>query len=266
MELVVKAKTEQEPRFMAMKEQLDKASEAFSTNVELLEGQLASNQKTFVELRNYASDQQEEIWDLLKEIEGELVVEYENEVIAMRNKVDSAPVIPVKPTTDKKPPVTSTNVDEYLASSKISALEAERGKLQAVLQEITNMKNQSQNQAGTDPAAAIEGTSSELEALLTNVTAQLAEIEANIKLIQQQESQLQQQLGNAQSDLVTDQEEGTEEEVEEELSIAEKIEQKESEILQSEQVTDGKRNRLLKVFQAPLPNVRKLSCFPILKH
>lgn len=257
VELVVKAKTEQEPRFMAMKEQLDKASEAFSTNVELLEGQLASNQKTFVELRNYASDQQEEIWDLLKEIEGELVVEYENEVIAMRNKVDSAPVIPVKPTTDKKPPVTSTNVDEYLASSKISALEAERGKLQAVLQEITNMKNQSQNQAGTDPATTTEGTSSELEALLTNVTAQLAEIEANIKLIQQQESQLQQQLGNAQSDLVTDQEEGTEEEIEEELSIAEKIEQKESEILQSEQVTDGKRNRLLKVFQAPLPNVRE---------
>ncbi|KGR83940.1 type VII secretion protein EsaA [Lysinibacillus odysseyi] len=252
VQLVVKAKTEQEPRFMTMKDQLDKANEAFTTNVEQLEDQLASNQKTFVELRKHASNQQDEIWSLLKEIEGELVVEYENEVIAMRNKVDTAPVLPVKPDSGNIPPVTSTNVDDYLASSKISALEAERGKLQAILQEITNMKGQ----VGTDPATATEGTSNELEVLLTNVVLQLAEIETNIKLIQQQESQLQQQLGDAQSDLGVEQE-NTEEEVEEELSIAEKIEQKESEILQSEQVTDGKRNRLLKIFQTPLPNVEE---------
>ena len=250
VQLVVKAKTEREPRFMVMKEQLDKVNEAFSTNVKVLEDQLASNQKTFVELRDHASNQQKEIWNLLKEIEGELVVEYENEVIAMRNKVDTAPVIPVKTISDQQPPVTFTNVNDYLASSKISALEVERGKLQAVLQEITNMKGQ----VGTDLATVIEGSSNELDVLLTNVTTQLAEIEANIRLIQQQESQLQQQLGNIQTNLVTEQDETIEEE---ELSIAEKIEQKESELLQSEQITDGKRNRLLKVFQAPLPNVEE---------
>lgn len=251
VQLVVKAKIEQEPRFMTMKDQLDKASETFSTNVEQLEDQLASNQKTFGELRKYASNQQDEIWDLLKEIEGNLVVKYENEVIKMRNKVDAAPVLPVQPNSSIKPPAASPNVDDYLSSSNISALEAERGKLKALLQEITNMKLQVE----TDPAAAPEGTSNELEVLLTNVILQLAEIETNIKLIQQQESQLQQQLGDAQSDLGTEQEET--EEVEEELSIAEKIEQKESEILQSEQVTDGKRNRLLKIFQTPLPNVKE---------
>lgn len=252
VQLVAKAKTEQEPRFLTMKDQLDKANEAFTTNVGLLEEQLASNQKTFVELKNHASNQQEEIWSLLKEIEGELVVEYENEVIAMRNKLASAPVVPVKPNNGKKPPVNSKPVNDYLSSSKISALEAERGKLQAVLQEITNVKGQ----VGTDSATATEGTPNELEVLLTNLALQLAEIEANIQYIQQQESQLQQQLDTSQSDLGNEQD-GTVEEVEDELSIAEKIEQKEAELLQSEQVTDGKRNRLLKLFQAPVPNVEE---------
>ena len=251
VQLVVKAKTEQEPRFMVMKDQLDKANEAFSTNVELLENQLASNQKTFVELRDHASEQQEEIWSLLKEIEGELVVEYENEVIAMRNKLASAPVLPTRPNNNvQQQPVDSTNVDDYLASSNIAALEAEREKLQAILQQITAV----QGQGGTDSATEPEGTSNELETLLASLAAQLAEIEANILLIQQQESQLQQQLGDTQSDLVTEQDDAVEE-VEEELSIAEQIELKEWELLQSEQVTDGKRNRLLKVFEAPVPNV-----------
>ena len=251
VQLVVKAKTEQEPRFMVMKDQLDKANEAFSTNVELLENQLASNQKTFVELRDHASEQQEEIWSLLKEIEGELVIEYENEVIAMRNKLASAPVLPTRPNNNvQQQPVDSTNVDDYLASSNIAALEAEREKLQAILQQITAV----QGQGGTDSATEPEGTSNELEALLASLAAQLAEIEANILLIQQQESQLQQQLGDTQSDLVTEQDDAVEE-VEEELSIAEQIELKEWELLQSEQVTDGKRNRLLKVFEAPVPNV-----------
>ncbi len=251
VQLVVKAKTDQEPRFMVMKDQLDKANEAFSTNVELLENQLASNQKTFVELRDHASEQQEEIWSLLKEIEGELVIEYENEVIAMRNKLASAPVLPTRPNNNvQQQPVDSTNVDDYLASSNIAALEAEREKLQAILQQITAV----QGQGGTDSATEPEGTSNELEALLASLATQLAEIEANILLIQQQESKLQQQLGDIQSDLVTEQDDAVEE-VEEELSIAEQIELKEWELLQSEQVTDGKRNRLLKVFEAPVPNV-----------
>ncbi len=254
VQLVVKTKAEQEPRFSVMREQLDKANEAFSTNVELLEDQLASNQQTFVELRDHASEQQEEIWSLLKEIEGELIVEYENELIAMRNKLASAPVLPTRPNNEQQQPATpaSANVDDYLASSNIAALEAEREKLKAVLQEITN----AQGQAGTDPATEPEGTSSELEGLLSNLAVQLAEIEANILLIQQQESELQQKLGSTQSDVVIEPDD-VEEEVEEELSIAEKIEQKEWALLQSEQVTDGKRNRLNKLFQAPVPNVEE---------
>ncbi|MGM9949889.1 MAG: type VII secretion protein EsaA [Lysinibacillus sp.] len=252
VQLVVKAQTEQEPRFMTMKEQLDKANEAFSANVELLEDQLASNQQTFVELRGHASQQQEEIWALLKEIEGELAVKYENEVIAMRNKLAAAPVLPARPNNNQRPPAPSTNVDDYLASSNLAALEAERGKLQAVLQDIKNL----QGQVGDDPATAPEGTTNNLEVLLANLTMQLAEIEANIQLIQQQESELQQQLGSTQSNPVIEQDD-VQEEGEEELSIAEKIEQKEWELLQSEQVTDGKRTRLRKMFEAPVPNVEE---------
>ena len=129
VKLIMNVKTEQPPRFVMMKDQLNEANEVFASNYGLLEKQLASNEKTIVELEKYASKQQQEILELLKNIEGELVLEYENEVIAKRNKVDSAATVQAKSGNGNKTITASTNVGNYLASSKISALEIEREKL-----------------------------------------------------------------------------------------------------------------------------------------
>ena len=118
--------------------------------------------------------------------------------------------------------------------------------LQTVLQQLTNINGQVETELA-------EGETNNLTTLLTNLTKQLTEIELNIQLIHQEESKLQQQLVTNQSD-VTDNLESTKDEVNGQ-TVIEKIKQKELEILKSEYVTDGKKNRLQKIFQSPVRNV-----------
>lgn len=245
VQLVMKVKTDQQPRFEIMKNQLNKANEMFSTNIGLLENQLVFNHKTFVELKNHASTQQQEILGLLKQIEGELVIEYENEVIAMRNRLATSPTVPTKKNNENVS-ANSSNVNEYITSSKIAALEAEREKLGDVLQQVINIKGNIENESTT----TTEGANSEIVSMLTNLTNQLTNIGANIELIQQQESELQQKL-------ITSQVAASEENQVEDISITEKIKNQESELVNLEQLSDGKRSRLSKIFHTPLPNVNE---------
>jgi len=248
VQLVMNAKRDQQPRFDFMKDQLNKANEMFTTNIALLENQLVSNHETFVELKNQASTQQQQILDLIKQVEGELVVEYENEVIGLRNKLAASPIMSNKQQSNNSS-TNSNSVNDYIASSKVAALEVERGKLQGVLQQVTNMKGQ----IGNDTTTTTEGVSNEVGALLTNLTNQLIEIDANIKQIQQQESELQKKLMASQSNTVVAPEDNNGDDI----SIAQKIKNKEQELLDSEQLSQGKRNRLNKIFNSPVPNVNE---------
>ncbi len=255
------------PLYKNKKTYMEEQNDKMSKNLQALRHQLAINNENVANLSELVVEQRDEIMTLLIEIEGEKLVQYETEVIHLKNQVTES--TPVDPTQQAKNGEGNKqikgNTANLVASSKIAELATEREKLLALVQEIGTLKEQiviAPEQVAEPVEATEEATNSTtvvnnsiINGQLNQLSDLITNIESTIKHIQQQENQLQQQLDQSQSEL--------EEEVEVNVplteeyndSIKKEIENKESEILNNPLLNDGKKERLKKIFSKVINSV-----------
>lgn len=253
-----------DPLYSNMKTYLEEQNAKLSENLQALSEQLAKNHQNVANLSDLAVEQRDEIIKLLMEVEGEQLVQYETEVIDLKNQITgSLPVVdPTKQVNnggDNKQD--KNNTTDFVASSKIAALETEREKMLALVQEISSVKEQltqpdikSEDTANPEKAME-EATNSSTEAVTSIMNDQLNQlseliinVDTTIKQIQQQESQLQQQLDQSQSEVEKEVEENIPSTQEINDSIIREIERKETEIINYELLNNEKKERLEKAF------------------
>jgi len=249
---VLDMKSAQDPRYNEMKTYLIEQNEKFSSNVRKLEDQLAKNGRNVTNLADQVVTQRDEIMNLLKQVEGEMIVQYESQVISLKNQLNgSTPA--TNPTTQASSVSgkVASNTSNLVASSKIAALDSQRAKLLDLVQEINALKEQAAAVAGnTDESiadqAAAPSAGSVINEQLSQLSDQITNIEESINQIQQQEKQLQEQLlqslGEEEAPVVVPSTPGNEK------SIINEIERKESEIVNLPLINDGKKERLKSVF------------------
>lgn len=254
------------PLYTNKKTYLEKQNDKMSENLQTLKDQLAINNQNVANLSDLVVEQRDEIIRLLMEVEGEKLVQYETEVIHLKNQLTGS-LPTVDPTQQAKNSEgnkqVKRNTNNLVASSKIAELTTEREKLLALVQEIGSLKEQM-----VQPVSASEDEVKQVEASeeATNSTTgvndqlnQLSEvitnIESTIEHIQQQETELQQQLDQSQSELEEEVEENVPSTPEYNDSIKREIEQKETEILNNALLNDGKKERLKKVFSKTISSI-----------
>ncbi|MBM7608888.1 type VII secretion EsaA-like protein [Lysinibacillus composti] len=249
---VLDMKSAQDPRYNEMKTYLIEQNEKFSSNVRKLEDQLAKNGRNVTNLADQVVTQRDEIMNLLKQVEGEMIVQYESQVISLKKQLNgSTPA--TNPTTQASSVSgkVASNTSNLVASSKIAALDSQRAKLLDLVQEINALKEQAAAVAGnTDESiadqAAAPSVGSVINEQLSQLSDQITNIEESIHQIQQQEKQLQEQLlqslGEEEAPVVVPSTPGNEK------SIINEIERKESEIVNLPLINDGKKERLKSVF------------------
>ncbi|MFJ8234984.1 type VII secretion protein EsaA [Ureibacillus sp. NPDC094379] len=252
---VLDMKNAQDPRYNEMKTYLIEQNEKFSTNVQKLEDQLARNGRNVTNLADQVVTQRDEIMNLLKQVEGEMIVQYESQVISLKNQLNgSAPATAPTPQASSGGGKVASNTSKLVLSSKIAALDSERAKLLGLVQEINALKEQAATVAGnTDEStvdqAAASSAGSVVNDKLSQLSDQITNIEESINQIQQQEKQLQEQLiesleslGEEVAPVIVPSSPGNEK------SIINEIERKESEIVNLPLINDGKKERLKNVF------------------
>lgn len=79
-----------------MKSYLMEHNEKFNSDVQKLENQLAKNKDNVKNLSDEVVVQRNEIISLLKQVEGELLVQYENQVIGLKNQLDASTLQQIK--------------------------------------------------------------------------------------------------------------------------------------------------------------------------
>lgn len=240
-------KNNQQPQFMAMKDYLNKRNADLNSKVTPLRQNLVDNEKLITAFTEHESTQQAEIWEVLKAVEGELVVEYETQVIGLKNQLQ-------QPSSKQNTPSTNTGNNNNVASSNVNipsqmaALDSEREKLLLLANDINALK--AEMLATTEMEA--EGQKN-IETVLTGLTSKITEIEMSIGQIQTEEKKLKEQFVQAQSKNVSNVEETNPSDIVEQI-ILEEIENKENAILRLENINDNKKNRLQKIFNQPLLN------------
>src|SRR5574340_529962 len=95
-------------------------NEKFNSDVQKLENLLAKNKDNVKNLSDEVVVQRNEIISLLKQVEGELLVQYENQVIGLKNQLDASTPT-ADPTTQAKngSGKVTDNTNNFIASSKI---------------------------------------------------------------------------------------------------------------------------------------------------
>lgn len=249
---VVFLKNDQEPRYNEMKNYLIDHNESINENVNKLENQLAENRQSVDSLSNQVVKQKDELIDLLNQVEGELLVQYENQVITLKNQLNASSPTQVQPRQTRESGEVKNNTSQFIASSKIAALDSEREKLLSLIQSINSLKEEVV--VASTNTAELNEANPNIEALTVNdqlsqLSSQIAAIEANINQIQQEERQLQGQLVESQELLEEDAaKENETKPVINEFTVLEEVERKESEIMNSPLMNAGKKERLKNVF------------------
>ncbi|PKC53004.1 hypothetical protein RhiirA1_404594, partial [Rhizophagus irregularis] len=215
-----------DPTYSNMKTYLEEQNVKLSENLQALSEQLAKNHQNIANLSDLVVEQRDEIIELLMEVEGEKLVQYETEVIDLKNQITGSlpPVDPTKQVNNGgNSEQVNNNTTNFVASSKIAALETEREKLLALVQEISSVKEQlaqpdikSKDTANPEKAME-EATNSSTEAVnsvmndqLNQLSELIMNVDTTIKQIQQQESQerlekaFSKSIGSKDSDLLLD--------------------------------------------------------------
>ena len=133
---VVFMKNDQEPRYNETKNYLIDHNDSINENVQMLEDQLAKNKESVNNLTSQVVKQREEIIDLLNQVEGELLVQYENQLITLKDQLNTSSPSQVQPIQARKSGEVKNNTRQFIASSKIAALDSERDKLIILIQNI----------------------------------------------------------------------------------------------------------------------------------
>ncbi|WP_332651320.1 type VII secretion protein EsaA [Lysinibacillus sp. 54212] len=238
-------KNNQQPQFMAMKEYLNKRNEDLNNKVTPLRQNLVDNEKLITAFTDHEATQQAEIWEVLIEVEGELVVEYETQVIGLKNQLQQPSSKPSTPSTSTGNNAASSNLN---IPSQMAALDSEREKLLLLANDIHALK--AELFATTVTA---EEEQQNIEAVLTGLTAKISEIETSIGQIQIEEKKLKESFVQAQSKNVSNVEENNPSDIVEQI-ILEEIKMKEKAILSLENINDNKKSRLQKIFSQPVLN------------
>lgn len=251
---IVALKSEHDPRYVEVKSYLMEQNEKFNSDVQKLENQLAKNKDNVRNLSDEVVVQRNEIISLLKQVEGELLVQYENQVIGLKNQLDASTPA-ADPTTQAKNSggKVTNNANNFIASSKITALDSEREKLLGLVQNMNSLKQEvgatAVNSGETTPEAAVDANAAAaVNEKLTQISSQMTAIESNIQQIQQQEKQLQEQFVQSENELVKETVVEKVPTFENASAIIEEIERKEAEIMALPMMNDGKKERLINVF------------------
>ncbi|BDH60322.1 hypothetical protein MTP04_04520 [Lysinibacillus sp. PLM2] len=249
-----------DPTYSNMKTYLEEQNVKLSENLQALSEQLAKNHQNIANLSDLVVEQRDEIIKLLMEVEGEKLVQYETEVIDLKNKITgSLPIDPTKQVNNGGENEQVNNTKDFVASSKIAALETEREKLLALVQEISSVKEQLaqpeiKSEETVDPEKAMEeATNSSTEAvnsMMNDQLNQLSELINNVDstIKQLQETQLHQQFEQSQTEGEKEVEENVPSTQEINDSIIREIERKETEIINYELLNNEKKERLEKAF------------------
>lgn len=247
-------KSEHDPRYMEVKSYLMEQNEKFNSDVQKLENQLAKNKDNVRNLSDEVVVQRNEIIDLLKQVEGELLVQYENQVIGLKKQLDASTPA-ADPTTQAKngSGKVTNNANNFIASSKITALDSEREKLIGLVQNMNSLKQEvgatAVNSDETTPEATVDANvTAAVNEKLSKISSQMTAIEANIQHIQQQEKQLQEQFVQSQSELVKETVVEKTPTFENATAVIEEIKRKEAEIMALPMMNNGKKERLKSVF------------------
>lgn len=247
-------KSEHDPRYMEVKSYLMEQNEKFNSDVQKLENQLAKNKDNVRNLSDEVVVQRNEIIDLLKQVEGELLVQYENQVIGLKKQLDASTPA-ADPTTQAKngSGKVTNNANNFIASSKITALDSEREKLLGLVQNMNSLKQEvgatAVNSDETTPEATVDANvTAAVNEKLSKISSQMTAIEANIQHIQQQEKQLQEQFVQSQSELVKETVVEKTPTFENATAVIEEIKRKEAEIMALPMMNNGKKERLKSVF------------------
>ncbi|MGA4517615.1 type VII secretion protein EsaA [Solibacillus silvestris] len=251
---IIALKSEHDPRYVEVKSYLMEHNEKFNSDVQKLENQLAKNKDNVKNLSDEVVVQRNEIISLLKQVEGELLVQYENQVIGLKNQLDASTPT-ADPTTQAKngSGKVTDNTNNFIASSKITALDSEREKLLGLVQNMNSLKQEvgatAVNSGETTQEAAVNASATAaVNEKLTQISSQMTTIEANIQHIQQQEKQLQEQFVQSQSELVKETVVEKKPTFENATAVIEEIERKEAEIMALPMMNNGKIERLKNVF------------------
>lgn len=251
---IVALKSEHDPRYVEVKSYLMEQNEKFNSDVQKLENQLAKNKDNVRNLSDEVVIQRNEIISLLKQVEGELLVQYENQVIGLKNQLDASTPA-ADPTTQAKngSGKVTNNTNNFIASSNITALDSEREKLLGLIQNMNSLKQEvgatAVNSGETTPEAAVDANATAaVNEKLTQISSQMTAIEANIQHIQQQEKQLQEQFVQSQSELVKETVVEKTPTFENATAVIEEIKRKEAEIMALPMMNNGKKERLKNVF------------------
>ena len=255
---IVALKSEHDPRYVEVKSYLMEQNEKFNSDVQKLENQLAKNKDNVRNLSDEVVVQRNEIISLLKQVEGELLVQYENQVIGLKNQLDASTPV-ADPTTQAKngSGKVTNNANNFIASSKITALDSEREKLLGLVQNMNSLKQEvgatEVNSGETTPEATVDANATAaVNEKLTQISSQMTAIEANIQHIQQQEKQLQEQFVQSQSELVKESVVEKTPTFENATAVIEEIKRKESEIMALPMMNNGKKERLKNVFSTSI--------------
>lgn len=240
---------------------LEDQNDQLSKDLRALEEQLSENHQNVTSLSQLATKQRDEIINLLKQVEGEMLVEYESQVIDLRNQLIGT--VPAEDPTQQADTgganvQSGNNTANDVASSKIAALDTEREKLLGLVQEIISLKEQL---AAAEAEVGIEGDtslatgtiSSTVNEQLNQLSEQLTNIEVTIEQIQLHEQQLQQQ--EVQTQLTEEIEKTVPSTPEDNNPIVLEIERKETQILNYPLLNIGKKDRLTTLFDKPLKSV-----------
>lgn len=247
---VVFMKNDQEPRYNETKNYLIDHNDSINENVQMLEDQLAKNKESVNNLTSQVVKQREEIIDLLNQVEGELLVQYENQLITLKDQLNTSSPSQVQPIQAKKSGDEKNNTRQFIASSKIAALDSERDKLISLIQNINSVKEEVVIASANTTEINDENSNKEVLAVndqLSQLSSQIAVIESNINQIQQQERQLQEELIESQES----QEDAKGDELKPEINeftIVEEVKRKESEIMNSPLMNGAKKESLKSVF------------------
>ncbi|SOC44205.1 type VII secretion protein EsaA [Ureibacillus acetophenoni] len=242
---------------------LEEHNEKLFQSLQTFENQLALNHQSATNLSNLVVNQRNEIINLLLQVEGEMLVEYEAQVIQLRNQlIDSVPA--VDPTKQANAGRNKINKSNLLASTKIAALDTERERLLGLIEEINSLKDQIEPTIPTEGEEASGNTEeapgnseeepvspeteeedSSVKDKLDELTEEIIDIEETIEQIQQEEDQTDSKLIEEvdENDPLTPIDANT---------MLEKIDEKETEILNHSDLNEGKKERLKKVFNQPL--------------
>lgn len=207
---IVNLKNDAGPRYENVKNYLQEQNTNLNNNLLVLKNQMVSNEKDVTALSKQVVTQREEIISLLKEVEGELFIQYELDLKDLKNKLAT--------------PSSSSTQENNTKASKLDQINVESKKLASLVQDMESLKT----------TITVTEENDSVMNILSGLEEQIKLVEGNIQSLVGQEKGFQAQMESQAEDVDKDQ-------------ILIQIKQLENEILNSNNISESKKPRLTKI-------------------